>query len=127
MQYLHHFVMQSCLVLSSAVIMFVAIQRRKKDPLIPLKIFKTRNLLGANIVMALLGAAWIPMWFFLNLYLQQIIGYGPFESGVTLLPMTVTIMVLMIWFIPRLIKRFGSKRDMVIGLASLAIAIVLFS
>jgi hypothetical protein len=57
--------------------MFVAIQRRKKDPLIPLKIFKTRNLLGSNIVMALLGAAWIPMWFFLNLYLQQIIGYGP--------------------------------------------------
>jgi MFS family permease len=96
-------------------------------PLIPLGIFKTRNLLGANIVMALLGAAWIPMWFFLNLYLQQIIGYGPFESGVTLLPMTVTIMVLMIWFMPRLIKRFGFKRNMVVGLASLAIAIVLFS
>src|ERR671933_88940 len=93
--------------------------------LVPLGIFKTRNLLGAN--MALLGAAWIPMWFFLNLYLQQIIGYGPFESGVALLPMTVTIMGLMIWFMPRLIKRFGFKPNMVIGLASLAIAIVLFS
>jgi MFS family permease len=67
------------------------------------------------------------MWFFLNLYLQQIIGYGPFESGVALLPMTVTIMVLMIWFMPRLIKRFGSKRNMVVGLASLAISIILFS
>src|SRR5919202_58727 len=93
--------------------------------LVPLGIFKTRNLLGAN--MALLGAAWIPMWFFLNLYLQQIIGYGPFESGVALLPMTVTIMGWMIWFMPRLIKRFGFKPNMVIGLASLAIAIVLFS
>ena len=88
---------------------------------------KPPNLLGANIVMALLGAAWIPMWFFLNLYLQQIIGYGPFESGVALLPMTVTIMGLMIWFMPRLIKRFGSKRNMAIGLASLAISIILFS
>jgi EmrB/QacA subfamily drug resistance transporter len=106
---------------------FLAIQRRKKDPLIPLQIFKTRNILSANIVMALLGAAWIPMWFFLNLYLQQITGYGPFESGLALLPMTVTIMVLMIWIMPRLIKRFGSKHNMVVGLASLAIAIILFS
>jgi fucose permease len=77
--------------------------------------------------MALLGAAWIPMWFFLNLYLQQITGYGPFESGLALLPMTITIMVLMIWIMPRLIKRFGSKHNMVVGLASLAIAIILFS
>ena len=121
---------QTTSLMSIALIMFgtfLAIQRSKKDPLIPLGIFKTRNLLGANIVMALLGAAWIPMWFFLNLYLQQIIGYGPFESGVALLPMTVTIMGLMIWFMPRLIKRFGFKPNMVIGLASLAIAIVLFS
>ena len=122
--------LQTVSLISIAIIMFgvfLAIQRRKKDPLIPLGIFKTRNLLGANIVIALLGAAWIPMWFFLNLYLQQIIGYGPFESGVALLPMTVTIMGLMIWFMPRLIKRFGFKPNMVIGLASLAIAIVLFS
>src|ERR671933_49255 len=121
---------QTTSLMSIALIMFgtfLAIQRSIKDPLIPLDIFKTRNLLGANIVMALLGAAWIPMWFFLNLYLQQIIGYGPFESGVALLPMTVTIMGLMIWFMPRLIKRFGFKPNMVIGLASLAIAIVLFS
>ena len=121
---------QTASVMSIAVIMFgtfFAIQRSKKDPLIPLKIFKTQNLLGANIVMALLGAAWIPMWFFLNLYLQQITGYGPFEGGLVLLPMTATIMVLMIWFMPRLVKRFGFKHNMMIGLSSLATAIVLFS
>jgi EmrB/QacA subfamily drug resistance transporter len=122
--------MQTVPLMSIAAIMFgifFAIQRHKKDPLIPLRIFKTRNLLGANIVMALLGAAWIPMWFFLNLYLQQIIGYGPFESGLALLPMTVTIMLLMVLFMPRLTKRFGFKRNMVIGLVSLTISIVLFS
>jgi Na+/melibiose symporter-like transporter len=122
--------LQTVSLISIAIIMFgvfLAIQRRKKDPLIPLKIFKTRNLLSANVVMALLGAAWILMWFFLNLYLQQITGYGPFESGLALLPMTVTIMVLMIWFMPRLRKRFGFKRNMVVGLASLAIAMVIFS
>ena len=48
---------------------------------------------AANLAQLLLGAAWIPMWFFLNLYLQQVLGYGAFESGAALLPMTVTIMV----------------------------------
>jgi len=69
---------------------FIAIERRTKEPLIPLYIFKTtRNLLSGNLAMALLGAAWVSMWFFLNLYLQQILNYGAFESGVALLPMTV--------------------------------------
>ena len=106
---------------------FLVIQRRKKEPLIPLNIFKTRNLLASNIVMALLGAAWIPMWFFLNLYIQQILGYGPMESGLVLLPMTVMIMVLMISYTPRLVNRFGLKKNMITGMALLAIAMVLFS
>ena len=49
--------------------LFLTIQRRKKEPLIPLNIFRIPNLLTSNIAMALLGASWIPMWFFLNLYL----------------------------------------------------------
>jgi EmrB/QacA subfamily drug resistance transporter len=61
--------------------LFLVIQRQKKEPLIPLNIFRTPNLLASNIAMALLGASWIPMWFFLNLYLQQVLNYGPFESG----------------------------------------------
>ncbi|HEX6028103.1 MAG TPA: MFS transporter [Nitrososphaeraceae archaeon] len=72
--------MQTIFLMASVSAMvgaFLAIQRRKKEPLIPLNIFRTRNLLASNIVMALLGAAWIPMWFFLNLYIQQILGYAP--------------------------------------------------
>src|ERR671914_819979 len=72
---------------------FTIIQKRSREPLMPLRIFKTPNLLASNIVMALLGAAWIPMWFFLNLYLQQVQGYGAFESGLALLPMTAAIMM----------------------------------
>ncbi len=50
---------------------FIAIEKRTKEPLIPLYIFKTtRNLLLGNMVMALLGAAWVSMWFFLNLYIK---------------------------------------------------------
>ena len=105
---------------------FLAIEKRSTDPLIPLRIFRTTNLLTSNVVMALLGAAWIPMWFFLNLYLQQIQGYGPFESGLALLPMTVTIMVLMIGASSRVIRGLGLKHSLVIGLGLLAVAMLMF-
>ena len=107
--------------------LFLTIQRRKKEPLIPLNIFRIPNLLASNIAMALLEASWIPMWFFLNLYLQQVLNYGPFESGLALLPMTVVIMVLMISTTPRLMSRFGIKRNLVIGLGLLAAGIAMFT
>jgi hypothetical protein len=107
--------------------LFLTIQRRKKEPLIPLSIFRIPNLLASNIAMALLGASWIPMWFFLNLYLQKVLNYGPFESGLALLPMTIMITILMISTTPRLIGRFGIKRNLVMGLGLLAAAIALFS
>jgi EmrB/QacA subfamily drug resistance transporter len=107
--------------------LFLTIQRRKKEPLIPLNIFRIPNLFTSNIAMALLGASWIPMWFFLNLYLQQVLNYGPFESGLALLPMTVVIMVLMISTTPRLMSRFGIKRNLVIGLGLLAAGIAMFT
>ena len=59
---------------------FLGIQRLRRDPLMPLGVWRTPNLAAANASMALLGAAWVPMWFFLNLYLQQVLGYGPFAT-----------------------------------------------
>ena len=116
------------LLLTSAALFgaFIIIQKRSREPLMPLRIFKTSNLLASNIVMALLGAAWIPMWFFLNLYLQQVQGYGAFESGLALLPMTAAIMVLMIGASSRLIRRLGVKRSLIAGLGLLAVAMLMF-
>ena len=65
-----------------------------------LGILRTPNLAAANLAQVLLGAAWIPMWFFLNLYLQQVLGYGAFEGGAALLPMTAAIMLLMVVVAP---------------------------
>jgi predicted MFS family arabinose efflux permease len=115
------------LLLTSAGLLgaFIIIQKRSRDPLIPLRIFRTTNLLTSNVVMALLGAAWIPMWFFLNLYLQQIQGYGAFESGLALLPMTVAIMVLMIGASSKVIARLGVKHSLVAGLGLLAFAMLM--
>jgi EmrB/QacA subfamily drug resistance transporter len=116
------------LLLTSAALLgtFSIIQKRSREPLMPLRIFKTPNLLASNIVMALLGAAWISMWFFLNLYLQQIQGYGAFESGLALLPMTAAIMALMIGASSRVVSRIGVKRSLVAGLGLLAVAMLMF-
>ena len=116
------------LLLTSAGLLgaFIMIQKQSRDPLIPLRIFRTTNLLASNVVMALLGAAWIPMWFFLNLYLQQVQGYGAFESGLALLPMTAAIMALMIGASSRLIRLLGVKHSLVAGLGLLAVAMLMF-
>ncbi|GAB1516222.1 MFS transporter [Actinophytocola sp. KF-1] len=99
---------------------FVALQARRRDPLVRLGIFRTPDLAAANLAQLLLGAAWIPMWFFLNLYLQQVLGLGAFASGSALLPMTTVIMLIMIVVAPRLAARFGAKAMVVAGLVVLA-------
>jgi MFS family permease len=73
--------------------------------------------------MALLGAAWIPTWFFLNLYLQQVLGLGAFDGGLALVPMTLAIMVLMVGVTGRVVARFGFKRPLVAGIGMLALGI----
>ena len=114
-------------VLAGAIallVAFVAIQSVRREPLMRLAILRTPNLAAANLAQLLLGAAWIPMWFFLNLYLQQVLGFGAFEGGSALLPMTVTIMGLMILVAPRVIARFGFKTPIVAGLFVLAAGLV---
>jgi MFS family permease len=100
---------------------FLAIQAARREPLVRLAIFRTPNLAAANIAQLLLGAAWIPMWFFLNLYLQQVLGYTAFPSGAALLPMTVLIMIGMIAIAPKAMARYGPKAMTVAGLVVLAI------
>ncbi|MBD2892369.1 putative MFS-type transporter EfpA [Actinomadura sp. RB99] len=107
--------------------LFVAWQRIVRGPLMPLSVWRTPNLAGANAAMALLGAAWIPMWYFLNLYLQQVLGYGAFPSGAALLPMTALMMVLMVGVTGRLIARFGTKPLIVTGLVVLAGGLLVLS
>lgn len=102
---------------------FLGLQRTGRDPLLPLGIFRTPHLAGANVVMALLGAAWIPMWFFLNLYLQQVLGYGPFTAGSALLPMTVLMMVFMVGVTGRLVGRYGFRAVLASGMATLTVGL----
>ncbi|RNL62382.1 MFS transporter [Nocardioides marmoriginsengisoli] len=111
-------------VLGLAVVLlaaFVVTQARGRDPLLRLGIFSAPNLAAANLAQLLLGAAWIPMWFFLNLYLQQVLGYSAFPSGAALLPMTALIMLGMVVLAPRVMAVLGLVRSTVAGLLLLAV------
>lgn len=114
---------QTWVTLTAAVallVAFVVSQARGRDPLVRLGIFSAPNLAAANLAQVLLGAAWIPMWFFLNLYLQQVLGYSAFPSGAALLPMTALIMLGMVVLAPRVMAAFGPARTAVAGLLLLA-------
>jgi EmrB/QacA subfamily drug resistance transporter len=108
-------------------IVFVYYQKYSKNPLLPLSIFRVPNLSAGNIVLALLAGAWIPLWFYLNLYLQQSLGYSAFASGLALLPMTIAIMILMVGVSGKLIEKLGFKTNLVLGLLSLTASLIWFS
>ena len=62
-------------------------------PLVPLRLFRSRALTAANLVMFCFGVAMFAMWFFLSLYLQQVLGYDPVITGLTFIPQTAAIAV----------------------------------
>ena len=72
---------------------FVAIELRTRHPLVPFSIFKLRTLRGANVVGLLLGMSLFSMFFFISLYMQQVLGYEPLKAGLAYLPLAGTIIV----------------------------------
>jgi len=106
---------------------FVLVEAVQKAPLLRLGIFRIPRLAAGNISMALLGAAWIPLWFFLNLYLQQVLGYEAFASGLALLPMTGAIMLLMVIATGRLMMRFGLRTNIAVGMGFLVASLLLLA
>lgn len=117
------FVPQTLGLLAWAIGLFAAFliqQAMSRGPLLPLRPFRAPGLAAGNLVMALLGAACIPLWFFLNLYLQSVLQLSVFGSGLALLPMTLVIMVFMVKFTGPVISRFGMKPVMVTGLITLS-------
>ena len=107
--------------------MFVLIEGRfAKQPLMPLRIFSSRTLTAANVVVFLLGAAVFAMWFFLSLYLQQVRGYSPLRAGLAFLPMTLCI-VICSTLASRVVTRIGPKPMLVFGMTVEAVGLLLFT
>jgi EmrB/QacA subfamily drug resistance transporter len=106
---------------------FVARQARTTNPLVPLRMFRSRNVTGANVVQMLMVAGLFGMFFLGVLYLQGILGYDAIETGLAFLPVSVLIGVLSLWLSPRLNERFGARATLLAGLVLLVAALGLFA
>jgi EmrB/QacA subfamily drug resistance transporter len=106
---------------------FVFVEARVAPrPLVPLRIFTSRSLSGANVVVFFLGAAAFAMWYFLTLYLQQVLGYSPIEAGVALLPMPITIAACT-QVATRLTGRLGPGAVLAGGMTLIGVGMALFA
>jgi EmrB/QacA subfamily drug resistance transporter len=106
---------------------FVLIEARLADaPLMPLRILRSRLVTGANIAILCLGGASFAMWYFVSLYLQQVLGYSPLRAGFAFLPMTLTI-VACAQAAGRLTSRHGPGWVLTIGLGLITVGLLGFS
>jgi len=106
---------------------FVFRQSRLEHPLMPLRLFKSRNVVGANAVMVFLVAGMFSMFFLGALYLQRVLGYDPFEVGLAFLPSTIVMGAMSLRFTEPLIMRFGPKNTLVSSLVFIAAGLLLFA
>jgi EmrB/QacA subfamily drug resistance transporter len=109
------------------LVAFVVREATAPNPLIPLRIFRSRNVTGANVLQALLVAGMFGMFFLGALYLQRVLGYDALEIGFAFLPATIVMGVLSLRYSERLIMRFGARQTLIPGMVLVAIALALFT
>ena len=120
---------RTLLEIGAAVILlvaFVIIETRQRHPLMPFTIFRLRTLRGANVVGLLLGMSLFSMFFFISLYLQNVLHYSPIKTGISYLPLAVGI-ILSAGLASRLVTRIGFKPTLIAGLLLITGGLLWFS
>ena len=105
---------------------FVAWEQRIAHPIMPLTIFRLQTLRGANVVGLLIGMSLFSMFFFISLYLQNVLGYSALKTGVSYLPLALGIIV-SAGVASTLVTRAGYKPVLITGLLLVTVALVWFS
>jgi MFS family permease len=101
---------------------FVAIELRSRAPLVPFSIFRVRTVTGANVV----GTSLFSMFYFISLYMQQVLGYSPIKAGLSYLPLAITI-ILAAGIASGLVTKVGFKPILAIGMACIALGLIWFT
>lgn len=105
---------------------FVAIELRSASPLVPFRIFRKRTLTGANIVGILTGASMFSMFFFISLYMQNVLGYSAIKAGLSYLPLSAGI-IIAAGVASQLVTRVGFKPVLAFGMALVSGALLWFT
>jgi len=111
---------------AAALSAFVLLERHQRVPMLDLRLFRNGTFAGANIVLLLVALAMFGVFFFLSLYMQNILGYSPVKAGAAFLPMTVLI-IIVAPLAGRLSDRRGSRWLLTGGMALLALQLFYFS
>jgi EmrB/QacA subfamily drug resistance transporter len=106
---------------------FLARQARIENPLVPLRIFGSRTLSGANAAQILAVAGMFGMFFLGALYLQRVLGYGAVEVGLAFLPSTIVMGLMSVRYSAPLIARFGAQPVLVSGLVLVGAGLALYA
>ena len=106
---------------------FVAREATARSPLVPLRIFCSRNVTGANLIQVLSVAGMFGMFFLGALYLQRILAYDALETGLAFLPVTILMGTLSVRYTDRLVMRFGARPLVLGGLALFMAGLALFT
>jgi len=105
---------------------FVARQATAQNPLLPLSMFRPRNVWGANLIQFLLVAGMLGFFFMSSLYLQRVLGLDPLQIGIAFMPVALTIGALSLGMSARLTARFGARRILLPSLILVAIGLALY-
>jgi EmrB/QacA subfamily drug resistance transporter len=112
---------------AALLVAFLVIEARVPSPLVPLGLFRLRNLAVSNVVGVLWAAAMFA-WFFLSaLYLQLVLGYSPLEVGLAFLPGNLIMGAFSIGLSAKLVMRFGIRPPLGVGLGLAAVGLLLFA
>jgi hypothetical protein len=106
---------------------FVGRQARTETPLVPLRLFRSTDVSGANVIMALMVAGFFGLFFLGTLYLQGILGYSPLEVGLAFLPACLVIGWLSLGYAERLIMGIGPRAALLGGLVAAGAGLALFA
>jgi EmrB/QacA subfamily drug resistance transporter len=114
-------------VAAALMALFLVIESRVREPLMPLRLFRLRNVATANVVGVLWSAAMFA-WFFLSaLYLQLVLGYSSLEVGLAFLPATLIMASFSLGLSAKLVMRFGIRAPIATGMLLVAIGLALFA
>jgi EmrB/QacA subfamily drug resistance transporter len=119
-------ILGSFAVAAVALVGFVLLERHQRAPMLPLELFRNRTYTGANLAMLLVALAMFGVFFFVSLYMQNILGYSAVQAGAAFLPMTVLI-ILIAPIAGKTADRVGSRGLMTVGMLLIAAQLVWFS
>ena len=120
---------QTIVLIAAAIALlgvFAAIELRSQAPLVPFSIFRKRTLTGANVVGLMVGGSLFAMFFFITLYMQQVLDYSPIKAGLSYLPLSLAI-IMSAGVASQLVTKIGFKPVLAAGMALVTAGLVWFA